>query len=56
MREKTIIRLFAYLSAATLQFCAIACLAQNPFGSIDRPSERPVPAPEYLPDKDIKPF
>lgn len=56
MRETTILRLFVCACAATLQFHASFCVAQNPFGSIDRPSERPVPAPEYLPDKDIKPF
>jgi hemolysin activation/secretion protein len=31
-------------------------MAQNPPGVIDRPSEQPLPAPDYLPDKDLKPF
>ncbi|HKQ25949.1 MAG TPA: ShlB/FhaC/HecB family hemolysin secretion/activation protein [Burkholderiales bacterium] len=31
-------------------------MAQIPSGVIERPSEQPLPAPEFLPDKDIKPF
>jgi hemolysin activation/secretion protein len=42
--------------AVGLQLCPSACLAQDPSGVIDRPSERPLASPEYLPDKDIKPF
>ena len=31
-------------------------MAQNPSGVIDRPSEQPLPVPDYLPDKELKPF
>lgn len=42
--------------AVGLQLCPWVCFAQDPSGVGGRPSERPIPSPEYLPDEDIKPF
>ena len=50
------IRFSGCMFAVGLQLCPWVCMAQIPPGVIDRPSEQPLPAPEFLPDKDIKPF
>jgi hemolysin activation/secretion protein len=51
-----IIRSWAYACALGLHIWPSASPAQDPFGVIERPSERPVPLPEYLPNKTTKPF
>jgi len=53
---KILIRFSGCMFAVGLQLCPCVCMAQIPSGVIDRPSEQPLPAPEFLPDKDLKPF